>query len=105
MGSTPVLVKICGITRLEDARAAIDAGAGAIGFIFWTGSPRFIDPFPARATAAALPPFVSTVGVFVDQDPAHVSGVASLVRLSAVQLHGSEPPAYAESLARPIIKA
>jgi phosphoribosylanthranilate isomerase len=100
-----MLVKICGITRVEDARAAVDAGAGAIGFVFWPGSPRFIDPFRARQIASVLPPFVATVGVFVDQAAEHVSGVASLVRLSAVQLHGCETPAYAASLARPVIKA
>lgn len=100
-----MLVKICGITRLEDARTAVDAGAGAIGFVFWPRSPRFIDPFRARQIAADLPPFVTVVGVFVDQDLDYVSGVASLVRLSAVQLHGGEPPAYAAALSRPVIKA
>lgn len=100
-----VLVKICGMTRLEDARVAIDAGAGAIGFVFWPDSPRFIDPFRARQIAAMLPPFVTTVGVFVDQTAEHVSGVASLVRLSAVQLHGAEQTDYAASLGRPVIKA
>lgn len=100
-----MLVKICGITRLADARAAVDAGAGAIGFIFWPGSPRFVDPFRARQIAASLPPFVAAVGVFVDQPAEYVSGVASLVRLSAVQLHGRETPADAAALARPVIKA
>lgn len=100
-----MLVKICGITRRADAYAAIDAGAAAIGFVFWPKSPRFIDPYRARAIRAALPPFVTTVGVFVDQPAEHVAGVASLVRLSAVQLHGSETPGYAAALGRPIIKA
>jgi len=100
-----VLVKICGITRRADAYAAVDAGAAAIGFVFWPESPRFIDPYRARTIAAALPPFVTTVGVFVDQPSDHVSRVASLVRLSAVQLHGSETPDYAAALRRPVIKA
>lgn len=100
-----MLVKICGITRVQDAQAAIEAGAGAIGFVFWPGSPRAIDPFRARKIALTLPPFITTVGVFVDQPAEYVSGVASLVRLGAVQLHGSETPAYAAALARPIIKA
>jgi phosphoribosylanthranilate isomerase len=100
-----VLVKICGITRRADAYAAIDAGAAAVGFVFWPESPRFIDPYRARGIAAALPPFVTTVGVFVDQPADHVSRVASLVRLSAVQLHGSETPDYAAALGRPVIKA
>jgi phosphoribosylanthranilate isomerase len=100
-----MLVKICGITRVEDAHAAVAAGAAAIGFVFWRGSPRFIDPYRARAIAATLPPFVTLVGVFVDQPVEYLSGVASLVRLGAVQLHGSETPAYASRLGLPVIKA
>lgn len=100
-----MLVKICGITRLEDARAAVDAGANAIGFVFWKESPRFVDPYHARAMASQLPPFVTPVGVFVDQPADYISGVAALVRLGAVQLHGSESPAFAAALGRPVIKA
>ncbi len=85
-----MFVKICGITLAEDAHAAVSAGADAIGFVFWPGSPRFIDPYRARAIARTLPPFVTTVGVFVNQPIEYVSGVASLVRLGAVQLHGDE---------------
>jgi len=100
-----MIVKICGITRLEDAIAAVEAGAGAIGFIFWPKSPRFIDPHRARTIAAALPPFVTTVGVFVNQPIDHVNGVASLVRLGAVQLHGDETPDVADAVTPPVIKA
>lgn len=100
-----MLVKICGITRLEDAEAAVAAGAGAIGFIFWPNSPRFIDPHRARTIAAALPPFVTAVGVFVNQPLEHVNGVASLVRLGAVQLHGDETPEWAAGVSAPVIKA
>ena len=100
-----MLVKICGITRVEDAAAASEAGAGALGFVFWPDSPRFIDPYRARAIVATLPPFVAAVGVFVNQPLEYVSGVASLVRLGAVQLHGDEPVSYAVELARPVIKA
>jgi phosphoribosylanthranilate isomerase len=100
-----MFVKICGITRVEDALAAAEAGANAIGFIFWPGSPRFIDPYRARRIAAALPRLVTTVGVFVDQPVEYVAGVANLVPLGAVQLHGGETPAYAASLGRPVIKA
>jgi phosphoribosylanthranilate isomerase len=99
-----VIVKICGITRGEDAQAAVGAGASAIGFIFWPGSPRYIDPYRARAIAGALPPFVTPVGVFVDQPMEYVAGVASLVHLGAVQLHGQESPAAAASLLRPVVK-
>src|SRR6202043_4086390 len=96
-----MLIKVCGITRLEDAEAAVDAGARALGFVFWPDSPRFIDPHRARTIAAALPPFVTTVGVFVDQPADYVNGVAALVRLGAVQLHGDEDLAYAGRIARP----
>jgi len=100
-----MFVKICGITRASDAEAAVACGANALGFIFWSQSPRFIDPFRARAIAASLPPFVATVGVFVNQDAEYVNGVASLVGLSAVQLHGDEDPAFAGEIRRPIVKA
>jgi phosphoribosylanthranilate isomerase len=100
-----VFVKICGITRLDDANAAIGCGAGALGFVFWPRSPRFVDPYRVRAIAARLPPFVTTVGVFVNQPADYVNGVASLVGLSAVQLHGDETTAYAAQIRRPVIKA
>jgi phosphoribosylanthranilate isomerase len=100
-----LLVKICGITRAEDAEAAVAAGARAVGFIFWPDSPRFIDPHRARAIVRTLPPFVTTVGVFVNQPSEYVNGVASLVRLGAVQLHGEETVDYAATQVRPVIKA
>jgi len=100
-----MFVKICGITRLDDALAAVDAGASAIGFVFWPKSPRFLDPYRARAIAAALPAFVTPVGLFVNQPREFVSGVASLVRLGAVQLHGDETPEFAASVAAPVIRA
>ncbi len=100
-----MFVKICGITRLEDAHAAADAGANAIGFVFWPNSPRFIDPFRARAIAATLPPFITTVGLFVNQPAEYINGVAALVRLGAVQLHGDERPEDAAKSHRPVVKA
>jgi phosphoribosylanthranilate isomerase len=100
-----LLVKVCGITRLEDADAAVAAGARALGFIFWPESPRFLDPHRARAIVSALPPFVTTVGVFVNQPIAYVNGVAALARLSAVQLHGDETIDEAARVARPVVKA
>ena len=100
-----MIVKICGITRLEDAEAAVAAGASAIGFIFWPASPRFVDPHRARKIAAALPPFVTAVGVFVNQPIEYVNGVATLVRLAAVQLHGDETPEFAALAVAPVIKA
>ncbi len=100
-----MLVKICGITRLEDADAAVAAGAAAIGFICWPKSPRFIDPHRARDIAATLPPFVTAVGVFVNQSLDEVNRVASLVRLGAAQLHGDETPDFASKVSCPVIKA
>jgi phosphoribosylanthranilate isomerase len=100
-----MMVKICGITREQDAEAAVAHGASAIGFIFWPASPRFLDPYRARAIAKTLPPFVSTVGVFVNQPRDFIGGVASLVPLSVIQLHGDETPAFAAGMSRPVMKA
>ena len=100
-----MLVKICGITRLEDAEAAIELGAGAIGFVFWPKSPRYLDPERARTIVAALPPFIATVGVFVDQTVRLVNGVAARVGLSTVQLHGDEPIEMLGEIERPVVKA
>jgi phosphoribosylanthranilate isomerase len=100
-----MLVKICGITRLADAEAAVRYGARAIGFVFWPNSPRFVDPYRARAIARRLPPFVTTVGVFVNQPVADVNAVAALVGVGAVQLHGDETIEYANQIRRPIVKA
>jgi phosphoribosylanthranilate isomerase len=100
-----MFVKVCGVTRLDDAIAAAEAGASAVGFVFWPESPRFVDPYRARAIAAKLPPFVTAVGLFVNQPVGYVNGVASLVRLGAVQLHGDETPEFAASVTAPVIKA
>jgi phosphoribosylanthranilate isomerase len=100
-----VIIKICGVTRVGDAVAAAQLGAAAVGFIFWPNSPRFIDPYRARAIVQALPPFVTPVGVFVDQPADYVNSVASLVRLGAVQLHGDEDLEYLARINRPVIKA
>ena len=100
-----MLVKICGITRLEDAEAAIELGAGAIGFVFWPKSPRYMDPERARTIVAALPPFIATVGVFVDQTARLVNGIAARVGLSTVQLHGDEPIEMLGEIERPVVKA
>ena len=104
-GGCAVFVKICGITRLEDAEAAVNAGATALGFVFWPGSPRAIDPHRARAIVASLPPFVTAVGVFVDQPAEYVNEVAGLAQLGAVQLHGGESADYVAAMSRPVVKA
>src|SRR5574341_1906028 len=93
-------VKVCGITRLEDARIAADLGAFAIGFVFWPASPRFVDAERARSIVRALPPFVMPIGVFVDQPQAEVNEVADRVGLGAVQLHGNETAAYCQGIDR-----
>jgi len=85
-------IKVCGITRLDDALRAADLGVDALGFIFWPGSPRYVPPLDAAAIASALPPFVATVGVFVDQPLDEIRTIAHGVGLSAIQLHGEEPP-------------
>jgi phosphoribosylanthranilate isomerase len=100
-----VFVKICGITSLPDADAAVQAGASALGFVFWPKSPRYVDPHLARAIVGRLPAFVVPVGVFVNQPVPHVRGVAALVRLGAVQLHGDEDVLYAAAVDYPVIKA
>lgn len=100
-----MIVKVCGLTRAEDAAAACELGAAAVGFVFWPKSPRFVDPYRARAIVRTLPPFVTPVGVFVNQPADYVNGVASLVRLGAVQLHGDEDLEYVARIDRPIIKA
>lgn len=98
-------VKICGVRLREDALLAAELGAWAVGFVFWPGSPRFIDPYRARAIAAALPPWVVPVGVFVDQPEEYVAGVAGLVRLGAVQLHGAESADMISRLRARVIKS
>jgi phosphoribosylanthranilate isomerase len=98
-------VKVCGITCLEDAWAALEAGADALGFVFASGSPRTIGPAQAAAIAAALPPFVWTVGVFVDQPLEEIVRIAGEVRLQAAQLHGNEPAEYSSRLPLPVIRA
>ena len=100
-----MFVKICGITREEDARLAVELGASAIGFVFWPKSPRFIRPDAARAIVRSLPPFVAAVGVFVDEAPERVRVTAEYVGLSAVQLHGSETPEDAACLGLRVIKS
>ncbi len=100
-----MFVKICGITRGEDARLAVELGASAVGFVFWPASPRFIHPDAARAIVSSLPPFVAAIGVFVDEAPDLVQTTARHVGLSAVQLHGAETPEYVARLGLRVIKS
>jgi phosphoribosylanthranilate isomerase len=99
-----VRIKICGITASDDALAAVDAGADALGFIFVENTPRYVTPDRVAAIVAALPPFVTTVGVFWDHAPEHVRRVAELCRLHALQLHGQEPPEVVAGFDLPVLK-
>jgi phosphoribosylanthranilate isomerase len=98
VGLMPVRVKICGITDLDDARAAIESGADALGFIFFAGSPRYLPPESAAKIIAQLPPFVTKVGVFVDAPVSVVLDIARATGIDTVQLHGSEAPSMCEEL-------
>ena len=100
-----VKVKVCGITRVDDALLAGDLGASAVGFVFWPRSPRYLDPAEARRIAARLPGDVAPVGVFVDPSAEEVRQVVEQVGLAAVQLHGDEPPAFCRELPYRVIKA
>lgn len=97
-------VKICGISDVENALVAAEAGADAIGLVF-APSPRRVTVEQAREIVDALPPFVTKVGLFVDEDPARIEEVADACRLDVVQLHGSESPGFCAALGRTVIKA
>lgn len=101
------LIKVCGITNVEDARASVEAGADALGFNFYRGSVRYISPMDARRIIEELPRTVLCVGVFVNENaPETVARMADEAGVSAVQLHGDESPAYCRALRdRFVIKA
>jgi len=98
-------VKICGITRLEDLHVACEAGADAVGFVFYEKSPRHVSVETAAALVRALPPFVQSVGLFVDAEPATIETVLKSVPLDLLQFHGDETPAACARHGRPWIKA
>ncbi len=98
-------IKVCGITRPEDGKAAAELGVDAIGLVFFEGSARAVSPEQARGIIALLPPFVTVVGLFVDADPNTVSKVLRQVPLQLLQFHGSEDGAYCNSFGIPYIKA
>ena len=93
-------IKICGITNLEDARAAVAAGADALGFNFYKPSPRYITPQRAREIIEELPASVLAVGVFVNEPMKSVNAIASEAGIAALQLHGDESPDYCREFAR-----
>jgi phosphoribosylanthranilate isomerase len=98
-------VKICGITRIEDGIAAAEAGADAIGLILWPHSPRYVSHEQARAIVAALPAFVTVVGLFVDPRAEDVGAALAAAPLDVLQFHGDEAPGFCASFGRPFIKA
>lgn len=97
--------KICGITRIDDVLAAVAAGADAIGFVFYAKSPRAVTAAQARAIIAALPPFVTTVGLFVNASACELNETLDAVPLDLLQFHGDETPEQCEGYHRPYIKA
>jgi phosphoribosylanthranilate isomerase len=100
-----IRVKICGITNLEDALMSVEAGADALGFVFFQGSSRYISPEQAAAIIHQLPPFVQAVGLFVNEELATVNATAAQCGLDLIQLHGEESPDYCAAVTRRIIKA
>jgi phosphoribosylanthranilate isomerase len=100
-----MFLKICGITRLTDALHAVEQGATAVGFVLWPRSPRAVSIERAAEIIAELPSHVMAVGVFVNEPVDGIRAIAKRTRLTAVQLHGDEPPAYAEALDWPVIRA
>jgi phosphoribosylanthranilate isomerase len=100
-----VFVKVCGITSAADAALATDAGADAVGFVFWPMSSRRVEADKAAAISRTLPPFILRVGVFVDAPAEEMARVADLVGLDLLQLHGDEPPEALAGLARRALKA
>ncbi|MFV8816640.1 phosphoribosylanthranilate isomerase [Haliea sp. E17] len=98
-------IKICGITRPEDARAVVEQGADALGLVFYPPSPRAVSLEQAREIVAEVPPFVTLVALFVDAQPEEVRQVAAELPIGLLQFHGDEAPAYCASFERPWIKA
>lgn len=100
-----MFLKVCGITRLTDALHAVRHGATAIGFVCWAKSPRYVTPERAAAIVAELPSNVTAVGVFVNEPIDGIRQIVAAVGLSMVQLHGDEPPGYAQALPVPLLRS
>lgn len=102
---TQTRIKICGITTADDARAAVDHGADAIGLVFYARSPRSVTAQQAQQIVAAVPPFITVVALFVDEPADSISRILSSVPVDLVQFHGDETPAFCQQFGRPWIKA
>ena len=98
-------IKICGLTRPEDVQASVDAGTDALGFVFYTQSPRAVNPQLMPPLMARIPAFVQSVGLFVNPEPEWVEEVCASVPLDLLQFHGDEPPEFCERFGKPYIKA
>ena len=98
-------IKVCGLTRIADAEAAVAHGADALGLIFWKPSPRYVDPLAAQPLVRCAGPFVATVGVFVNPTRDDVLRAIELAGISTLQFHGEEEPDFCASFQRPWIKA
>ena len=98
-------IKICGLTRLEDVRVAVEGGADAIGLVFYPPSPRFVDLAKAAELARTVPPFITIVGLFVNADPVVVRETLAAVPIHLLQFHGDEDEAYCCQFDRPYMKA
>jgi len=98
-------IKICGITNYEDAKICSDLGADALGFIFYKGSKRYINPSDAISIIKLLPAFIVKVGVFVNEDINYVNSISSYLKLNMIQLHGNENIKYCDSIKLPTIKS
>jgi phosphoribosylanthranilate isomerase len=100
-----VKVKVCGMTSLKDALNAVEGGADAVGFIFYKKSPRSVTMKTVREIVLELPPFVDTVGVFVDETAEQINKIADYCNLDIIQLHGDESPTFCKKIRRKVIKA
>ena len=100
-----VKVKVCGMTSLKDALFAVEGGADAVGFIFYKKSPRSVTMKTVREIVLELPPFVDTVGVFVDETAEQINKIADYCNLDIIQLHGDESPTFCKKIRRKVIKA
>ena len=100
-----VKVKVCGMTNLKDAMVAVEEGADAVGFIFYKKSPRSVTMKTVREIVLELPPFVDTVGVFVDETAEQINKIADYCNLDIIQLHGNESPTFCKKIRRKVIKA
>ena len=102
---TQVKVKICGMTNLNDVKVAVNGGVDAVGFIFYKKSPRSVTMQAVRKIVLELPPFVDSVGVFVNETAEQINKIADRCNLDRVQLHGNESPTFCKKIRRRVIKA